>query len=145
MTRCADGHCVTCSDEGVPMQVVETRPGALAICTGEDGDAEVMTETAPAQRCTIPRRLARSRVYLVAQRRHCPEHLPRPAHTHDHLVALGRYLRELHPPLNQHIQDPGRVALVEEIVLVLDTPQLARTHNLEQALVVHTLKQDAPP
>jgi hydrogenase expression/formation protein HypC len=39
--RCDDGHCVTCSDEGVPMRVVEVRDGALALC--EDG-SEVMTD-----------------------------------------------------------------------------------------------------
>jgi hydrogenase expression/formation protein HypC len=39
--RCDDGHCVTCSDEGVPMRVVELREGSLALC--EDG-TEVMID-----------------------------------------------------------------------------------------------------
>ena len=37
---CDEGHCVTCSDEGVPMRVERLENG-LAIC--EDG-VEVMTE-----------------------------------------------------------------------------------------------------
>ena len=41
----ADGHCITCSDEGMPMRVVEARPGALAVCAADDGArAEVMTD-----------------------------------------------------------------------------------------------------
>ena len=39
--NCEDGHCVTCSDEGVPMRVVELRGPALALC---EGDVEVMTD-----------------------------------------------------------------------------------------------------
>ena len=39
-TDCGD-HCVTCSDEGVPMRIVEVRDGALAVC---EGDVQVMTE-----------------------------------------------------------------------------------------------------
>jgi hydrogenase maturation factor len=38
---CDEGHCITCSDEGVPMRVVELRGPALALC---DGDVEVMTD-----------------------------------------------------------------------------------------------------
>jgi hydrogenase maturation factor len=34
-------HCTTCSDEGVPMRVVETRTGGTALC---EGDVEVMTD-----------------------------------------------------------------------------------------------------
>jgi hypothetical protein len=34
-------HCTTCSDEGVPMLVVEARAGATALC---EGDVEVMTD-----------------------------------------------------------------------------------------------------
>ena len=41
MTSCEDGHCVTCSDEGVPMRVVEARPDGIALC---DGNVEVMTD-----------------------------------------------------------------------------------------------------
>ncbi len=38
---CGDGHCVTCSDEGVPLRVVEVRDAGLALC---EGDVEVMTD-----------------------------------------------------------------------------------------------------
>jgi hypothetical protein len=43
MTRDCDGlhHCTTCSDEGVPMRVVEARAGGTALC---EGDVEVMTD-----------------------------------------------------------------------------------------------------
>jgi hydrogenase maturation factor len=38
---CDEHHCVTCSDEAVPMRVVEVRTDGIAVC---DGDVEVMTE-----------------------------------------------------------------------------------------------------
>ncbi len=42
MSDCADPlHCVTCSDEGVPMRVVEAQAGETALC---EGDVEVMTD-----------------------------------------------------------------------------------------------------
>ncbi len=45
MSCAADGHCITCSDEGVPMRVLEARAGGLALCRGDDGALrEVMTE-----------------------------------------------------------------------------------------------------
>ena len=38
MSHCADGHCVTCSDEGIPMRVLRLDAGrGLALCEGEDG------------------------------------------------------------------------------------------------------------
>ena len=40
MTECSDAHCITCSDEAVPMRVVEVRGDGTALC---DGDVEVMT------------------------------------------------------------------------------------------------------
>jgi hydrogenase maturation factor len=41
VSRCDDDHCVTCSDEGVPMRVVEVRGSGIALC---EGDVEVMTD-----------------------------------------------------------------------------------------------------
>jgi hypothetical protein len=38
---CHDGHCITCSDEGVPMRVLEASVDGLARC---EGDVEVMTD-----------------------------------------------------------------------------------------------------
>jgi hypothetical protein len=38
---CEGDHCITCSDEGVPMRVRDVRDDGLAVC--EDG-VEVMTE-----------------------------------------------------------------------------------------------------
>jgi hydrogenase maturation factor len=38
---CDEGHCITCSDEGVPMRVVAVQPDGLALC---DGEVEVMTD-----------------------------------------------------------------------------------------------------
>jgi hydrogenase maturation factor len=34
-------HCATCSDEGVPMRVLEVMPGGTALC---EGGVEVMTD-----------------------------------------------------------------------------------------------------
>jgi hydrogenase maturation factor len=34
-------HCATCSDEGVPMRVLEVRDGGTALC---EGGVEVMTD-----------------------------------------------------------------------------------------------------
>jgi hydrogenase maturation factor len=45
MTSCAGDHCITCSDEGVPMRVLEAAGDGLARCRAEDGaTSEVMTE-----------------------------------------------------------------------------------------------------
>jgi hydrogenase maturation factor len=44
VTSCGDDHCITCSDEAVPMRVVEPRPGALALCEGGGGASEVMVD-----------------------------------------------------------------------------------------------------
>ena len=42
--RCLDGHCITCSDEGVPMRVVSIPDPGLAVCIAEDGRrSEVLT------------------------------------------------------------------------------------------------------
>jgi hypothetical protein len=42
VTSCDDPyHCTTCSDEGVPMRVVEARHDGTALC---EGDVEVMTD-----------------------------------------------------------------------------------------------------
>jgi hypothetical protein len=41
VSSCEDGHCVTCSDEGIELRVVEARADGTALC---DGDVEVMTD-----------------------------------------------------------------------------------------------------
>jgi hypothetical protein len=42
---CGDGHCVTCSDEGVPMRVLAAGADGLATCAGGDGaPVTVMTD-----------------------------------------------------------------------------------------------------
>ena len=50
----------------------------------------------------------------IAQRGHRAEQLARPAHPHEHLVALRRHLGELHPTLYKHIKDARRIAFMEE-------------------------------
>jgi hydrogenase maturation factor len=40
MNACGDDHCITCSDEAVPMRVTEVRPDGIAVC----GDAEVLID-----------------------------------------------------------------------------------------------------
>jgi hydrogenase maturation factor len=45
MSECLGDHCITCSDEGVAMRVVEIDADGLARCATEDGaTSEVMTE-----------------------------------------------------------------------------------------------------
>ena len=46
MSSCADDHCVTCSDEGVEMHVLEPGQNGLCLCVEDDGGAraEVMTD-----------------------------------------------------------------------------------------------------
>jgi hydrogenase maturation factor len=39
-TRCDANHCITCSDEAVPLRVLDVRDG-IAVC---EGDVEVMTD-----------------------------------------------------------------------------------------------------
>ena len=42
---CADGHCITCSDEAVRMLVVEADVSGLARCETPDGErSDVMTD-----------------------------------------------------------------------------------------------------
>jgi hydrogenase expression/formation protein HypC len=45
VSSCEDDHCVTCSDEGVEMRVLQTALDGLALCADDAGDrAEVMTD-----------------------------------------------------------------------------------------------------
>jgi hydrogenase maturation factor len=41
VSDCGSDHCVTCSDEALPLRVTELRTGATAIC---EPDVEVMTD-----------------------------------------------------------------------------------------------------
>ena len=38
---CDESHCITCSDEAVPLRVVEVREDGTALC---EGDVEVMID-----------------------------------------------------------------------------------------------------
>ncbi len=40
MSACDDGHCITCSDEAVPLRVEAVRDRGIAVCEG----VEVMTD-----------------------------------------------------------------------------------------------------
>ncbi len=44
MSCTADTHCITCSDEGVPMRVVATHEDGLARCEAEGTESEVMID-----------------------------------------------------------------------------------------------------
>jgi hypothetical protein len=45
MSECVGDHCITCSDEGVAMRVVEADADGLARCATDDGAmSEVMTD-----------------------------------------------------------------------------------------------------
>jgi hydrogenase maturation factor len=39
---CFDGHCVTCSDEGIPMRVVSNPEPGLAVCENDDGERQIV-------------------------------------------------------------------------------------------------------
>jgi hydrogenase expression/formation protein HypC len=42
---CHDVHCITCSDEGVPMRVVEAGDDGVALCRTDEGESrEVMLD-----------------------------------------------------------------------------------------------------
>jgi hydrogenase expression/formation protein HypC len=42
---CDSDHCVTCSDEGVPVRVIEAHEDGIAVCADEAGSSsEVMTD-----------------------------------------------------------------------------------------------------
>ena len=42
---CGTHHCITCSDEGIPMRVVEDAAAGLAVCVdGEGSRSTVMTD-----------------------------------------------------------------------------------------------------
>ena len=42
---CNSDHCVTCSDDGVPVRVIEPHEDGIAVCADEAGSSrEVMTD-----------------------------------------------------------------------------------------------------
>ena len=42
---CDSDHCVTCSDDGVPVRVIEAHEDGIAVCADEAGSSsEVMTD-----------------------------------------------------------------------------------------------------
>jgi hydrogenase maturation factor len=45
--RCDDNHCVTCSDEGVPMRVLVTADDGIAQCDGGDVMTELVGPVSP--------------------------------------------------------------------------------------------------
>ncbi len=44
MSCTADTHCITCSDEGVPMRVLEVQPDGLARCEADGAESDVMID-----------------------------------------------------------------------------------------------------
>ncbi len=47
-SACGDAHCITCSDEGIPMRVLAIDDG-IAVCADADGGRhEVMIDLVPA-------------------------------------------------------------------------------------------------
>jgi hydrogenase maturation factor len=52
VSSCGDDHCITCSDEGIEMHVVETGQNGLSVCAQHEGGArtEVMTDLVGAVR-----------------------------------------------------------------------------------------------
>ena len=96
-----DGHCITCSDEGIPMQVVEAPTAALALCAGADGArSEVMTdlvgEVAPGDRVLVHAGVALSE----ARMKYVDEY--RDAELGRALAAQILVDRRARPPLQGH-------------------------------------------
>ena len=44
MSCTADTHCVTCSDEGVPMRVLAAAEDGIARCEADGTETDVMTD-----------------------------------------------------------------------------------------------------
>ena len=44
MSCTADTHCITCSDEGVPMRVVEVQQDGIARCEADGAESDVMID-----------------------------------------------------------------------------------------------------
>jgi hydrogenase maturation factor len=45
VSSCGDDHCITCSDEGTEMHVLEHEQNGLSICVdGQGAQSEVMTQ-----------------------------------------------------------------------------------------------------
>ncbi|MGI9111264.1 MAG: HypC/HybG/HupF family hydrogenase formation chaperone [Gaiellaceae bacterium] len=44
MSCTADTHCITCSDEGVPMRVVAAPEDGIARCEADGAESEVMID-----------------------------------------------------------------------------------------------------
>ena len=45
--HCDDGHCITCSDEAVPMRVERVRPDGTAVCDGTEVMTDLVEEVEP--------------------------------------------------------------------------------------------------
>jgi hydrogenase maturation factor len=62
-----DGHCITCSDEAVPMDVLQVGANGLAVCADDAGSRQdVMTElvgdVAPGDKVLVHAGVALTRV-----------------------------------------------------------------------------------
>jgi len=44
MSCVGDTHCITCSDEGVPMRVLEVQPDGIARCEADGTESDVMVD-----------------------------------------------------------------------------------------------------
>jgi hydrogenase maturation factor len=59
---CADDHCVTCSDEGVPMRVLELEDDGLARCDGGDVMTDLVGPVAPGDTLLVHAGVALARI-----------------------------------------------------------------------------------
>jgi len=59
---CADDHCVTCSDEGVPMRVLELGDDGLARCDGGDVMTDLVGPVAPGDTLLVHAGVALARI-----------------------------------------------------------------------------------
>jgi hydrogenase maturation factor len=59
---CDEGHCVTCSDEAVPMRVETVRPGGIAVCDGQEVMTDLVGPTEPGDEILVHAGVALAKV-----------------------------------------------------------------------------------
>ena len=62
MSACGDDHCITCSDEAVPMRVTEVRPDGIAVCGATEVMTDLVGEVAPGDELLVHAGAAIARV-----------------------------------------------------------------------------------
>ena len=53
MTDCGPDHCVTCSDEAVPLRVDDVRDDRIAVCGGVEVMTDLVGEVEPGEELLV--------------------------------------------------------------------------------------------